>query len=98
MFIINSSLSPFNADVKSKIIAEICGDENLKYSEKQVKGKFSILVKNYFYFFYTMTIAAVQRKYESVRRAWKTDDNEEIIQKKAREKKYKARRRRVRDM
>ena len=35
----HSSLSPFNTNVKARIIEEICGDENLNYSEKQVKGK-----------------------------------------------------------
>lgn len=69
-----SSLSPFNTNVKARIIEEICGDENLNYSEKQVK-------------------AAVQRKYEALRRTWKMDDNEDIILKKAKDKKYRARRR-----
>ena len=32
-----SSLSPFNCEVKTKIVMEIC-DENSKYSQKQVKG------------------------------------------------------------
>jgi len=33
-----SSLSPFNAGIKAKIVMEICGDENTKYTQKQVKG------------------------------------------------------------
>ena len=40
-YISHSSLFPFNINVKAKTIEEICGYENLMYSEKQVKGKCS---------------------------------------------------------
>ena len=44
---------------------------------------------------FSFNVAAVQRKYEALRRTWKMDDNEDIILKKAKDKKYRARRRRV---
>ena len=33
-----SSLSPFNSGVKAKIVMEMCGVENSKYTQIQVKG------------------------------------------------------------
>ena len=33
-----SSLSPFNCGIKAKIVMDICGNENMNYTEKQVKG------------------------------------------------------------
>ena len=38
LFLFLSSLSPFNIEVKTKTVKKIMGDENVKYTEKQVKG------------------------------------------------------------
>ena len=38
---------------------------------------------------FSFNVAAVQRKYEALRRTWKMDDNEDIILKKAKDKKYR---------
>ena len=50
--------------------------------------------------FFSFLSAAVQRKYESLRRVWKMEDDDnysEIQLRKGKEKKYRARRRRVRN-
>ena len=80
---------------------EICGDENTKYTQKQVKGSQYTLfhVEDWIELVFFFLSAAVQRKYESLRRLWKLeeeDNHREMQLRKAKEKKYRARRRRVR--
>lgn len=69
------------------------------YKEKQVKGlnfiKWSIFLCS---IFICVCIAAVQRKYESLRRSWKLGEDESCKErevKRGQEKKYRARKKRV---
>ena len=94
-----SSLSPFNTAIKTKIVKEIVTDENNHYKEKQVKGlnftEWSIFLCS---IFICVCIAAVQRKYESLRRSWKLGEDESCKEhevKRGQEKKYRARKKRV---
>lgn len=86
--------------VKRKIVAEICGVPNCKYSQEEVKGKHNVHVLRYIVIIeYLLIAAAVQRKYESVRRQWKAEDREdylEVCRKTSLLKKYRSRRKRVR--
>ena len=41
MCVLYSSLSPFNAAIKTKLVKEIMSDEYNNYVEKQVKGLFN---------------------------------------------------------
>lgn len=94
--------------MKKEIIDEICSTPSCKYTEEEVKG----LRKKQYLSYNTpivthvqhydsslhCTIAAVQRKYESVRRQWKQeerDDFEEVSTKMQVVKRYRARRKRV---
>ena len=72
--------------MKAKTIEEICGYENLMYSEKQVKGKCSEWKLNIVLYYFPSNLAAVQRKNDAWRRTWKMNDNEEIMLKKAEDK------------
>ena len=76
-----SSLSPFNAVVKTKIVMDICADENSKYTEKQVKGKlycYSIFLECLVLFtLICLLLAAVQLKYEALHRTWKVDESDQ---------------------
>ena len=67
--------------------------------EKQVKGLYSAALSAFDYLLCNIMSAAVQRKYEALRRAYKVGDDDsqqELLKRRVKEKKYRARRRRVR--
>ena len=88
--------STFNASIKKKIIEEICATPSCTYNEEQVKGQYMHSYTQVWH--HLVCAAAVQRKYESMRRQWKMkgrDDFEEQSKQLSLAKKYRARRKRV---
>ena len=95
-----SSTSTFNAGIKRKVVSEICSVPNCAYSQDEVKGKciHTNLVNVRIVSVCTFGLAAVQRKYESLRRQWKAEEREDFIElskKTSLLKKYRSRRKRV---
>ena len=94
-----SSTSTFNAGIKRKVVSEICSVPNCAYSQDEVKGKcIHTNLVNCIVSVCTFGLAAVQRKYESLRRQWKAEEREDFVElskKTSLLKKYRSRRKRV---
>ena len=85
--------------LKRKVVSEICSVPNCAYSQDEVKGKcIHTNLVNCIVSVCTFGLAAVQRKYESLRRQWKAEEREDFVElskKTSLLKKYRSRRKRV---
>ena len=94
-FSIHSSTSVKNRKIKDFIISQLSDSQGAKYSDEKIKGTMEI---RYYSFIYFNSLAAVQRKYESLRRELLSDNKENkeaILKNESKKKKYRARRQRV---
>ena len=90
-------MSAFNSSVKKVIVDEVCAKENSGYTEKQVRGIATdkMVMICFVHLPVCTCIAAVQRKYESLRWPWRVDEDDtrkELMKAISKKKKYRARR------
>ena len=86
-----SSTPPFNAVVKRKIVAEICGVPNCVLTGRSKRKAYIMYM--YCGIFWLQLLYSENMK---VRRQWKVEDYVEVCRKTSLRKKYRSRRKRVR--
>lgn len=94
-----SSTAQHNKSVKSKILEEISSVPNNTHPENSIRGMYVYIKLNMLYLVVFLT-AAVQRKYEYMRRLFtleETQDCDAVKKETALKKKYRQRRKRVCD-